>query len=270
VALTKLRKLTNNILTRRAPSVLGWPGYLRLCSTLARELPAIARMKDLRPLDRAMGSATDTFRYRGRTLRFDCAFADDVIRDGTYAFGIVREILIRDCYLRHLPRDTLTDLDSVVDLGANRGMFSMLSATFARRVLSVDANGSFRPVIEHNARINGFAHITIETAFVGAGGALGREAGDGRTDLSTLLDRHRFDAVDLLKVDIEGSEFALFESAGWLSRVRRLCMEVHAGWGRPEHIASHLRALGFNVTCADGDLRRLDSAHACEFLYAWR
>jgi hypothetical protein len=265
----KFRKLTNNILNPRAPMVLGWWNYSRLLATFVRELPAIARAGDLRPLDQSMSRQAGTFRFGGRQLSFDCAFADDVIRDGSYAFGIVREILIRNCYFKYLPADTLIGLERVVDLGANRGMFSILSAAFAKHILSIDANPDFAPVIKHNAQVNGFDHITVDTVFVGAGGAIGK-SGYKSEELSALLDRHGFESVDLLKMDIEGSEFDLFAHSGWLKRVARLCMEVHREYGHAEDIVDCLRAHGFSMAFADRDLRRARPEQTFEFLYAWR
>ena len=264
-----LRKLGNNIVSPRARYVLGWRAYSSLLATFGLKLTAIARAGDLRPLDQSMGGRADTFRYGGRWFHFDCAFADELILDGSYAFGIVREILIRDCYLKHLPTDTLQQVETVVDLGANRGMFSMLAGTFARHVLSIEANPRFRPVIEHNARLNGFDHVSIETVFVGAGGSLGSDTYP-REELSTLLDRHRVESIDLLKVDIEGSEFALFEKTTWLGRVRRLCMEVHHKYGPAEMIVDTLRADGFALAFGNGDLQRVAPERDFDFLYAWR
>lgn len=265
----KLRKLTNNILNLRAARVLGLRAYARLLLECVRQAAAIARAGDLRPLDRSMGGATEIYHFGGRRFHFDCAFADATIHDGSYAFGIVREILIRNCYLRYLPDDTLRNLDTVVDLGANRGMFSILSAAFAARVLSVEANPEFRPVIEHNARRNGFRHITVDTAFVGAGGKLG-SGGYEEQDLPTLLSRHGIQSVDLLKVDIEGSEFALFRQAEWVRHVRRLCMEVHREHGQAGDIVRCLHAHGFSMAFADGDLQRVGREAAFEYLYAWQ
>jgi hypothetical protein len=269
VQFSKLRKLANNILNPRAPTVLGWRTYSRLLANFVRALPAIVRAGDLRPLDQSMGSKAEAFRFGGRELRFDCAFADDVIRDGSFAFGIVREILIRNCYFKYLPQDTLIGLERVVDLGANRGMFSILSAVFAKHILSIEANPAFRPVIMHNAQINGFGHIEVDTVFVGAGGSVGGKRYK-HEDLSALLDRHGFASVDLLKMDIEGSEFALFEDPAWLARVRRLCMEVHPEYGPPQKIVNCLRAHGFSMAFADSCLRRVRPDQEFDFLYAWR
>lgn len=169
--MNKLRKLKNNIFSLSAVQVLGARGYGRMLATLIRALPGIYQFGDLRRLDAAM-AGLNAFRYRGRRLRFDTAYCDERIRDGSYAFGIVREILIRDCYLKYLPDKGLDKLRTVVDLGANRGMFTVVAGALGERVLSVEANAVFRPVIEHNARINGFDHIEIETAIVGAGACL--------------------------------------------------------------------------------------------------
>lgn len=268
--MSKIRKLANNILNPNAWRVLGNTGYLQLLITFLRKIPSIVQAGDLRPLDQAMAGGNDTFHFRGKALRFDCAYCDKNIQDGSYEFGIVREILIRDCYFHYLPADTLEDLGTVVDLGANRGMFSVLAAAFAQRVLSIEAEPAFRPVIEHNARINGFDHVTVETVFVGAGGALEDGTAKDHVDLKELLDRQEFNTVDLLKIDIEGSEFALFEHPDWLPRVKRICMEVHRDYGDVQQIVTSLETHGFSVVFANSNLQRVGAMDTCEFFYAWR
>ena len=48
-------------------------------------------------------------------------------------------------------------------------------------------------------------------------------------DVGTLIDMAGAERVDLLKVDIEGAELAVFGSAArqWLPRVRNICIELH-------------------------------------------
>jgi hypothetical protein len=48
-------------------------------------------------------------------------------------------------------------------------------------------------------------------------------------DMPTLMEKAKFPHVDLLKVDIEGSEVALFGgfSRAWMPRVGNLCVELH-------------------------------------------
>jgi hypothetical protein len=46
--------------------------------------------------------------------------------------------------------------------------------------------------------------------------------------MATLLDTHGITTVDLLKIDIEGGEQALFDGdIDWLSRVRAIIVEFH-------------------------------------------
>jgi FkbM family methyltransferase len=70
--------------------------------------------------------------------------------------------------------------------------------------------------------------------------------------MATLMAEHRIDSIDLLKLDIEGSEYELFETApDWMSRVKTVAIELHdhmrPGAGtrflaalrsRPVHLAS--------------------------------
>lgn len=59
------------------------------------------------------------------------------------------------------------------------------------------------------------------------------ESVEGRT-ICELMDNAGFDRVDLLKMDIEGSEFGLFRknATDWLARTRVLVVELH-DWIRP-------------------------------------
>lgn len=56
------------------------------------------------------------------------------------------------------------------------------------------------------------------------------ETGDvPATDLVTLLDCAKLSQVDILKIDIEGSEKVIFKenSRAWLDRVRNIAIELH-------------------------------------------
>ena len=76
--------------------------------------------------------------------------------------------------------------------------------------------------------------------------------------LSDLMRRTDCDSVDLLKSDIEGSEFDVFLNtpAEDLSRIRRLVMEVHLSERHPPvqlaRMITHLEWAGFVVTLSPG------------------
>lgn len=263
------RKTFFNLLSPNVMSVVGKECYRKMLWCTVSSLPQIIKYGDLRPLDSAMGKVAKVFNYSGRKILFDCHYADAIIHDGSFTFGLVREILIRNCYLRYMPADSLSNLHVVVDLGANRGLFSIMAASFAKKVISVEALPDFAAVIAHNAHLNEFHNLAIESKFIGAGGLLA-ESNLPAVDFKDLLDQHGVDTVDLLKIDIEGSEFSLFRSPEWLSRVKRICMEVHSDYGKPSEIVACLNAYGFNMAFADSDLRRVTSDQHFDFIYAWR
>jgi FkbM family methyltransferase len=74
-----------------------------------------------------------------------------------------------------------------------------------------------------------------------------RQAGDGETpdvtawDIPGLLALCPSPSIDLLKIDIEGSEQALFSTGteGWLQHVRNICVELHG----PDSERAFLKAL---------------------------
>jgi hypothetical protein len=68
-------------------------------------------------------------------------------------------------------------------------------------------------------------------------------------DMPSLIDLCPAGRVDLLKIDIEGSERALFSSGTkeWLDRVRMVCIEVH-GAECQEAVSSALAAYEFSAS----------------------
>lgn len=67
--------------------------------------------------------------------------------------------------------------------------------------------------------------------------------------LSDVIDRERIGRVDLLKIDVEGAEFACLdglEARHW-PLVRQAIVEVHDGEGAAERMDSLLRAHGFHT-----------------------
>ena len=264
-----LRKLRNNVLSARAVSVLGPRQFVRLVLTMAVLAPKVVRGGDLRPVDRAMGRRIRSFRYRGRRVAFDCAFCDARIVDGSFAFGIAREIYVRDCYFVHQPAEVYERARTVLDIGANRGAFSALMAGHSELVLSIEAQEIFAPVIRQVVASNDPVRHAVEIGFVGSGGVLGGKGGDALT-IEGLLDRHGIERVDFVKIDIEGSEFGLFDDPSWLERVAAISMEVHPAFGDPSAISAVLERRGFTCVAADENLVAIAPGRRASFLYAWR
>jgi hypothetical protein len=156
-----------------------------------------------------------------------------------------------------------------MDLGANRGAFSVLMATRADFVLSVEAQEHFVPVIQHNMQKNGYTNYAIEVGFVGTGGVL--EKSDATPlAIQQLMNRHNLKQVDLIKIDIEGSEFALFALPDWLQRVNAISMEVHTSHGDPNIIIESLKKHGFIFSIGDENLNCMTDVKRASFIYARR
>lgn len=267
--MSKLQKIRTNLLSANAIATLGPAQYTRYIGNFLASVPSIRKGGDLRPVDKAMGRTARQFRYRGTRFFFDCHFCDEQLKESSFGFGIAREIYIRDCYFRWHGPTVYEQARTVVDLGANRGAFSALMTTRAAFILSVECQNQYVPTIRHNMRLNNFTSYAVETAFVGAGGAVAGSSAP-RFTMDELLQRHNIEVVDLLKLDIEGSEFALFTAADWLRRVKAISMEVHPGHGDPDDILRALTCHGFKHIAADENVRPVVDTRRASFIYAWK
>lgn len=259
-----ISKIANNLFSPGIFHTLGYRGCLQYLIQTALNAPQIIAERSLRPLDKAMRNV-NCLSIHGKQVFFDCTYCDDHIAKDDYIFGIIREIFIRGCYFKFLP-DALKDLGNVVDLGANRGAFTSAISPFAQKILSVEAQPIFRKCIEYHIQLNNHPNARVETAFIGSAGSL---KSDGYVALSDLLDKAGMDTIDLIKIDIEGGEFGLFQEEGWLNRVCKLSMEVHHAYGEPRELVDRLMNSGFNVNLADADLNPQTIDKHFDFVYAW-
>lgn len=270
--LSSLRKLSNNFAPASSLRALGTVMYLRYLAAGVVSVPSILRNRHIRGVDRIIGRHAKTFYRDGKKFTFDCNYADLTLgarEADNYAFGIARELYIRDCYFKFLPADLFSTAKTVVDIGSNRGAFSCMMTTVARRIVSVEAFPELAAVIRHNLNLNRFADFAVEQSFLGEGG----EQFDPtfpQISMKTLFDRHHLERIDLMKMDIEGSEFSLFKSPDWLRRVGAITMEVHPTCGDPTEIVKCLEGFGFHVRVADEDLVPLTDPRTANFIYAWQ
>lgn len=222
-----------------------------------RHLPAIVRAGNLSRADTGM---------QGRPCRFRVGERQWMLLDGAH-FGAAREICCRGVYSA-IPGFGIADSDVVVDLGANAGVFTTLAAIHGKRVIAVEAQSGFVRIIESNLENNRCRDkVSVALGLIGAGSGLFREGSERKAashwgdeppplSLGKIIERYELEQIDFLKVDIEGSEFDLLSDAAvWLSRVRRLAMEVHLQYGDLRKIVRTLKAGGFEVWLVDNDQR---------------
>lgn len=233
--------------------------------------PQILRTHTLASVDRSM-RGMQTYTVQGARITLDSRY-----------FSGAREMYCRGVYF---PTSdfALCPGTTVVDLGANAGLFSLLAAKLGCQLIAVEAQSGLIKEIRALAHAQGVAdRIETECALVGATkGALsdrGRLESASHFDgvvprelsMVELLDKHSIETVDFLKVDIEGSEFALFSGrCEWLSRVRRIAMEIHPEFGDPAEIAQLLAERGFSCELRDNLLRHATAIPEGGYLFAKR
>src|ERR1035441_7517702 len=199
---------------------------------------------------------------------------------GSYANHdfLFREIFLEKCYQPtpdFVPRRGWT----VVDLGANLGFFTCQAASAAADVRVISVEPIYTELLRKNIaanRLNGtlvvpgavcgtpIENIPLIIWFTPSGQLM---TGTGAINaakvetinapgftLAKIFEMGRVERCDLLKVDIEGAEFELFEKTPdeiW-NKIFRVVMEVHKDGGRSEQtLIRILEQKGFTVTLKD-------------------
>ncbi|MGR8998180.1 MAG: FkbM family methyltransferase [Gammaproteobacteria bacterium] len=215
-------------------------------------LPEIIISQSLSPADKKMV---------GRLCSFH-PFQKNITLDGLY-FDLAREIYCQKCYFL-FPEYQITPSDCVVDLGSNAGVFTVLAALHANRVVAVEAQSRFIGEMENNLRENRVLDkVKIEFGLIGYGSGVFSDEKKLKSSshytlpppllsFNEVIKRHQIEQIDLLKVDIEGSEFDLFvNDPTWINKVNKIAMEVHQDFGDLNTIVEILLKYGFKTMLAN-------------------
>ncbi|QRG04752.1 FkbM family methyltransferase [Xanthobacter dioxanivorans] len=196
-----------------------------------------------------------------------------------------KEVFFDEAYLKGMPLPVQPG-DTVVDIGANIGAFSMfaLHRLAAGRVIAFEPDPVNFAHLSANAALAAGRLVPVPQAIsdtagemtfhrgnaggVSTSGSLLSTKGEKVTVATTTLEeafaRHGIESCAFLKMDCEGAEFSILYGAsdGVLKRIRQMVIEVHDQKQSPRtraDLKAHLVAKGFRLR---------DGMH--DLLWAWR
>ncbi len=176
--------------------------------------------------------------------------------------------------------------NNVIDIGANIGLFSSAMLKRAKRVIAVEPISENYEQAVKNINLNGGCTsdvlryaITTESnqlvpVFREKRNTVGHSLIKGwikdvestenvpGITLSDLLVKTNCNSVDLLKCDVEGSEYDIFlrTSPDDLKKINMIIMEVHISEDLPpslvKKLASYLESVGFSI-CSEKEISQL-------------
>jgi methyltransferase FkbM-like protein len=227
---------------------------LALVKATATAGPEVLRTQKLTALDAAM-SRNMTIHLGKTRMMLPLVEMDRILaaRKDNPTFGNVREVYVRDCYLEHLRLKM--PVRTVLDLGANRGIFSLLAllALKAEIVVGVELHEIYESVYRLLLEANGCSprrgpryrkYISSPSA----------EQQDPMKNISieTILSEQKIERFRLVKIDIEGHEKTVFSEPEWLAHVDNITMEMHPHFaGDLSLIPETLERYGFKYRIFD-------------------
>ncbi len=162
----------------------------------------------------------------------------------------IREVLLKNCY----GYDTDIHYLTTIDLGANRGVFSVIAAKCSDRVISVECNKSeFSAKYQSVMAMNSVNNTHLVNKFAAS------YADETHVNLNQIVKDFNLTEISYLKVDIEGAESDLFSAnLEWLTITKEISMEVHPCFNvDTQKIYDTLDKSGFKLRCYDLDVRQI-------------
>lgn len=240
---------------------------LRFARNILTSAPMILRRRNLQPADRNMGDGL-VIRYDAARVHINANALDQMnqVVDDSPSFSGVRELFGRSVYTRGFT--ALPEIETMVDLGANRGLVSLFGAKClgARWVLGVEPTKSYTELFRKLAADNGLGGDQLHRIEA----ACGPQTKDGVIAVDDIMQQFRIPEIDFLKCDIEGGEQGVFLEGGtdFLRKTKRIALELHPNFGVDNNaIERCLNAAGFTCTWTDAAGQDVEIALA-DYLYA--
>lgn len=235
--------------------VLGLLLALKWAAMILLNAWGIFRARNLQLADLAMGEGPFLIRFSSNVHFRICGFG---------AFSGIREMYVRDTYLRHGLLN-IEDGNVVLDLGANMGNFTNLALAHGRsvRVISVEPGRDFNNTYKKSLALNaGFLdRVRLLRAFIGSMEEKQEKLLNTPQYLGAewicedqLISQAGFERIDFLKCDIEGGEFGLLHPGSKiLAMAQKIAIEVHSFAGDVEKFLIMLADEGFTLSYIQRD-----------------
>lgn len=191
-------------------------------------------------------------------MNIDDTDVEIYLRTGTGDISIFYDIFWRKIY--SLPIAVLDNAKVIVDLGAHIGMASLYFSLKTDAVIyAVEADPDNFKLLEKNAGdktmpFNAAIHYENTAWLKRKELSYNTVVSDEETgiqvegiDINGLIAKYHIDFIDILKIDIEGSEKTLFKgNCDWLSKVGFLVVELH-NTETEKLFAATVRQYGFSI-----------------------
>lgn len=262
-----LNKLISN-LGFNAIKVLGLKTTMKMWKGLVLNLAQIGRERNLIPIDKYMSKERKMRIHHAYGSFFvNPSYVDQAIVEESYCFGSVRELYVNNCYFKYHNFDK-KEIKTVVDFGANRGMFSTMCTPFAKKIVAIEAIPKYIEIIKYNvAELNGFNNIEIGNFFISNQKEGVSEFGSPFITIDGMLTKYGLTEIDFLKIDIEGGEFEIFDKLPF-DRIKYLSMEVHRDIGYPQNIIDTLKKNNFDLITTTSHFDITTDVDRIDYIYA--
>ena len=206
--------------------VLGTLNYIILLTSLLLNIKKIIQQKKLIPIDNTFKKIQLKFNKNKYFINIEKL---NYLCQETDTFALIREIFFRDVYLKGFNHDHLKKF-ICIDLGSNRGIFSVIASKTFKFVICVDFQKKYNKCIDEIMSSNNQKNYEI------INGVIGNLEFPELSDKS-ILDKKTINLNELiinktnedkifLKIDIEGGEFKLFDDID-LKLIDIIVMEIH-------------------------------------------
>jgi hypothetical protein len=200
--------------------------------------------------------------FKNKIFFIDISAIDNISGENN-CFGLIREIFFKNVYLSKFIF-TDSSKNDCIDLGANIGIFSLLASKFFNNVYSIEPQIKY---IDCYKKLISDNHVT--NAFLINGYLYNSNEFDN--DYANLIDFNKLVKKEslkdiFLKIDIEGSEFGLFQDIN-LNKVSAISMEVHQNNGNLQNILEKLMIYDFDYVLCNSLGEVVSNHNLATYLY---